>query len=66
MIRYTLFLLTVIATAATAVAAVQSTPDAMVAAGQLVRPVGPEIRTKDGYYLGTFEGSANRPEVRVA
>lgn len=37
--------------------------DAMVAAGQLVRPVGPEIETKDGYYLGTFEGSATRPEV---
>ncbi len=37
--------------------------DPMVAAGLLVRPTGPEIETKDGYYLGIFEGSANRPEV---
>lgn len=37
--------------------------DPMLAAGQLVKPVGPEMQTEDGYYLGTFEGSANRPEV---
>jgi LysR family transcriptional regulator, glycine cleavage system transcriptional activator len=37
--------------------------DPMVAAGQLVKPVGPEIETKDGYYLATPEGSESRPEV---
>jgi LysR family glycine cleavage system transcriptional activator len=37
--------------------------DPMVAAGQLVKLAGQEMQTKDGYYLGTFEGSANRPEV---
>ena len=37
--------------------------DPMVAAGQLVKLAGPAMQTKDGYYLGTFEGSANRPEV---
>jgi LysR family transcriptional regulator, glycine cleavage system transcriptional activator len=37
--------------------------DPMLAAGQLVKFAGLEMRTKDGYYLGTFEGAANRPEV---
>ncbi len=37
--------------------------DPMVASGQLVRPVEPEIRTQDGYYLCRFEGATKGPEI---
>ncbi len=37
--------------------------DPMVASGQLVRPVEPEMHTEDGYYLATFEGTTMRPEI---
>jgi LysR family transcriptional regulator, glycine cleavage system transcriptional activator len=37
--------------------------DPMLAAGQLVKIAGLEMQTMDGYYLGTLDVAANRPEV---